>query len=96
MADKPSSLADAIALILDEFPETDLREWASRPKLGAVSDAHFGLGAWIRNQWVYGEGCPLVFKLHQNSLACYHEDEISSVILEGLWRFLNGEKDLTI
>ena len=96
MTAKPCSLAEAIAMIREEFPEADLLTWAAKPELGAVIEAHFGIGMWIRNQWAYGEGCPLVFKLREHSYIFRLEDEVSSIILEGLWRFLNGEKDLTI
>lgn len=93
---KPSTLAEAIAIIREEFPEDGLLAWAAKPKFDAVIEAHFGLGMWIRSEWIYGEGCSLVLKLREKAYPFYHEDEISSIILEGLWRFLNGEKAITI
>ena len=87
---QPSSLDEAIALIISEFEENDLREWAKAPEAEACFEAHFGLGMWIRNNWVYGEGTVLFDGIRNASSSFIHDDDVSEVIVRALWRVLNG------
>jgi hypothetical protein len=91
---KPSTLQEAITVIQEEFPALELQKWASEPEDLAVAQAHFNLGGWIRNQWIYSES-PLCTEIRKSAWFL-HDDEISSVITRALWRVLNGAPCPTI
>ncbi|WP_374363486.1 DUF6794 domain-containing protein [Pseudoduganella danionis] len=83
---KPSSLQEAVLIIQATFPAQELQAWTNLSEDEALAKVHFGLGMWIRNQWVYG-GSPLVTEIH--SLAwSIHDDDISSIVLRALWQYL--------
>ena len=90
MGKTPSTLSEAIGIIRATFPEAELAAWANRPMDEAVLDAHFALGAWIRNEWIFDEESQLVKRIRE-STAYIHDDDVSSLILEALWRVLNDE-----
>jgi len=86
---KPLSLQDAVDIIRATFPEEELQAWADQPENAAADQAHFALGAWIRNNWVHGAGSPLA--IHIKEITRYvHSDDISDVVIKALWRVLNG------
>ena len=42
--------------ILDEMlSDEEIRSFLSQSKSAFVTDQHFGLGLWIRNNWIYGD-----------------------------------------
>jgi hypothetical protein len=49
---------------------------------------HFGLGMFIRNQWLYPHGSVLREKFI--GIGVVHADDMSSIIIEALWLALNG------
>ncbi len=51
---------------------------------------HFGLGMWMRNNWGLWAGSGLSDWF--NSIGIFHPDDMSGIILDSLWRDLNGEK----
>lgn len=86
---KPLSLQDAVDIIRATFPEEELQTWANQPESAAGVEAHFWLGTWIRNNWVFGAGSPLA--AHIKEITKYvHNDDISAVVIKALWRVLNG------
>ena len=91
---KPSTLHEAIEIIRAELPEFDLNAWANGEMFEAVMDEHFGLGMWFRNQWVHGHPAGLARRIREGVSFC-HDDDVSSIILEGIWRILNGEDGVT-
>ena len=92
--DTPGTLAEAVAMILVTFGEKELAEWAEKP-MNEATMAHFDLGLWVRDRWVYGDNCPLVARIRE--FAGYiHDDGISSLILEALWAVLNDEDCPTV
>jgi len=44
LAEKPGTLAEAVAMILVTFGEAEFDGWAKKPLNEAVADAHFDLG----------------------------------------------------
>jgi hypothetical protein len=50
---------------------------------------HFGLGMWLRNNWGLWHGSRLA--KHFNKLGVKHPDDISGIILDCYWRYLNGK-----
>jgi len=88
---RPHTLAEAVAMILATFGEERFTRWADQPIGGALADAHFDLGLWIRNHWVLGAGSPLAGRIREDVYSI-HDDDISALILEALWRVLHGER----
>jgi hypothetical protein len=86
---KPSSLEDAVTLIRANFPESELQAWAAQSEDVARVQAHFALGLWVRNTWVYGDGSPLATKIMEADWSI-QADDVSSIIISALWRVLNG------
>ncbi len=86
---KPSSLEDAVTLIRAKFPESELQAWAAQSEDAARFKAHFELGLWVRNNWVYGNGSPLATRIKEAAWFV-HDDDISRMIVRALWRVLNG------
>lgn len=50
---------------------------------------HHGLGTWIRNNWGLWGGSPLQTSLVK--LGLKHPDDMSGLILDTYWRYLNGK-----
>jgi len=92
---KPTTLAEAIAILRSMVPQDRLDAWAAESLSEALWTAHFQLGLWIRNEWVHEEPAPLVGRI-QSYAAPVHPDSISEYILEALWRVLNDEDCPTI
>lgn len=88
---KPSTLQEAVAAIRATFPASELEEWAAQPAPIAQAFAHFELGAWIRNEWVYGSGSPLADHVLQRNNWLLNPDTISGIIIDALWLVLNGQ-----
>ena len=86
---KPTSLEDAVTLIRATFPESELEAWAAQSENVAQAQAHFALGLWVRNNWVYGDGSPLATKIIEAAVII-DADNVSSIITSALWRVLNG------
>lgn len=91
---KPSTLQEAISIIQATFPAAELRAWAAQPEHIASFQAHFELGLWIRNQWVYG-GSPMYTEIERATLII-HTDDISDIVIKALWDVLNGKPCPTI
>ena len=54
---------------------------------------HFGIGLWIRNNWIYPEDSPLTRDMRR--LGIGDPDDISHTLIQGYWCRLNGgELDL--
>lgn len=86
----PASLQNGVDIILASFPENELRAWAAQPEDIAKGEAHFGLGMWIRNNWVHGSGSPLSARI-RDAAGFIHDDGVSSVIVAAVWHVLNGQ-----
>lgn len=78
-------LVNIVHQILSTADPYELRVWALQPQDQACLDAHWGLGTWIRNEWVY----PHVAQLRLGAPTT-HDDDISTLILMALWDVLNG------
>jgi hypothetical protein len=53
-----------------------------------MTQYHFGLGLWMRNNWGLWGDSPLVRWFQARGVD--HADAMSGVILESFWRHLNG------
>ena len=75
----PTTIDGIVEAVLAELSEKDIRALAAQDKFDPV-DHHFGLGMWVRNQFVWqNEG------LLEEHAFC-HPDELSSIILMKVWR----------
>jgi len=50
---------------------------------------HFGLGMWLRNNWGLWSESRLA--KYFNDFGVYHSDNISGIILDSYWRYLNDK-----
>ena len=92
---KPTTLAEAVETLRSKYPKDELASWAAEPLSEALCKAHFQAGLWIRNEWVHEQPAPLVRRMRE--LAYFvHDDDASQVILEALWRVVNGQECPTI
>lgn len=82
-------LVDIVHQILSKADPYELRVWALEPKDQACLQAHFGLGTWIRHEWIYSN-TPSVAQL-RSVAPTTHDDDMSALILMALWDVLNGE-----
>ena len=82
---KPRTLDEAL-VTLERGVSSDtramMRSWAE----DKTNDLHFGLGRWIRDNWLLG---PLYQDLRK--LGLQHGDDMSAVILTSFWRRLHHE-----
>ena len=94
-ARKPSTLREAAQIVRETFPPEKLERWSKLPLDDACMQAHFGLGMWIRNNWVHQDPAPLAVRIREG-IAFGNADTVSGLIVEGIWRIMNGEDDLTV
>ena len=86
--DIPATLEEcyaALDTLLDEATKEDIKTSSGDELIG---NYHFGLGMWIRNNWIY----PAADKIAKVFLdaGIDHPDDMSSIILEGYRSYLNG------
>jgi len=55
---------------------------------GGLAMTHFGLGLWIRNNWIHGDRAPVAASMRE--MGFLHPDDMSGVIIEGYWARRNG------
>jgi hypothetical protein len=83
----PKSLGDAF-VELDRMLTPAL---IAEIKAGTEDDMinyHFGLGMWMRNHWGLWSGSRLA--AYFGELGIHHPDDMSSIVLDSYWRYLNG------
>ncbi len=54
-----------------------------------VSDYHFGLGLWARNEWGLWHGSQLAKWFNERGI--HHADDMSAIVVESFRRNLNGD-----
>jgi hypothetical protein len=59
--------------------------------LDQLSELHFTLGLFIRNNWIHGNRNPELINYFQTK-DLYHPDDISSVIIKSYWHYLNNKE----
>ena len=86
--DIPATLEEcyaALDILLDEDTKQDIKTSSSDALIG---NHHFGLGMWIRNNWIY-PATDRIAKVFLDA-GIDHPDDMSSIILEGYRSYLNG------
>ena len=86
----PADLDDCFTQIdgfWNDSTKTEVKSWSEDE---FIANTHFGLGMWMRNNWQLWGGSRL--SKYFNELGIFHPDDMSSIILTGYHRYLNGEE----
>lgn len=86
--DLPTTLEECYAM-LDETLSTEEILYLKNVTDEDLAMQHFGLGLWIRNNWLYPTQSKLAKHLLENGIN--HPDNMSSLILVGYVKYLNGK-----
>jgi hypothetical protein len=85
---QPKDLNEAIEYFETSWSKIEKENFKALPENEAVTNSHFGVGLWIRNNWIHGNrDTSLISYFHK--LGIFHPDDISSIILTSLHRDLN-------
>jgi hypothetical protein len=87
----PTTLDEAVGVILAMLEEKDLSEIAQMPFADLIN-LHFGLGQWIRNNLGLWQADSALMKAIQAHTPSIHPDDASTVIIEALWHRLQEAK----
>jgi len=86
----PKNLEEAITYFKIRWNDSIKNEFKNKPEDDAVCECHFGVGMWIRNEWLRGDRNPAFYQYFKD-LGVHDLDEISSIVLVALHRRLNGK-----
>jgi len=93
-AQKPENL-DQCHQFLDGKLSASEKVDYQNSKLDDLSKYHMGLGLYMRNNWIRGARSPKLVSFF-GDLGLFHPDDISSVIIDSYWHYLNkSEYDLS-
>lgn len=88
----PKDLHDCFLQLDKDLPEVDKQEMKNLPhRSDMIGQYHFGLGLWMRNNWGLWGGSRLQKYFADKGIK--HPDNMSSVILEYYYDWLNGDKE---
>ena len=82
----PKTVRQAFAMLDSLTSHEDKGHFLKQSKSDFVCEQHFGLGLWIRNNWIYGiedDSCLRVLAgLGKDEVCLEHPDTVSSRFLE--------------
>ena len=82
----PTSVRQAFSMLDSLTSHEDKSYFLTQSKSDFVCEQHFGLGLWIRNNWIYGtedDSCLLMLAgLGNDEICLEHPDTVSSRFLE--------------
>ena len=84
----PSSLEQAVKVIIDDLKEDELDFIQNNSPV----DVHFSFGAFLRNAWSLWDTETILVQHFLNKYNIGHADDISSLILDCVWRQVKGQK----
>jgi len=87
--DLPATLEECYKMLDEELDSEDIEFIKYSTETDRI-DMHFGLGMWIRNEWLYPTQSKLTSLLYESGVM--HTDDMSAIIIEGYYRYLNGEQ----
>jgi hypothetical protein len=87
---KPKDLDEAILQLEKIHNDTTKQKILAMTEREFIGNSHFGLGMWMRNNWGLWKGGELA--KYFNSIAIYHPDDMSGIILTSYYRHLNGQE----
>ena len=83
----PKDLPDAFAE-LDRMLTKEFRGYFANSPMADTIKYHLGLGMWLRNNWGLWSNERL--SKYFAEIGIYHPDDMSCIILDSYWRYLNG------
>lgn len=86
----PRNVDEAIKFFEKQWTEKQKQDFKNKPETGAVTELHFSVGLWIRNNWIYGERDKALSEYFLK-LGIHAPDDMSSIILISLHRRLNNK-----
>ena len=86
----PKDIDEAVRSLRLLLPESQLRKFAALPEEEARVSAHFGIGLFIRNNWLYPQGSPLMASLMAEDAYFFDADSASDLVVRALWRNLRA------
>ena len=86
----PRDIDEAVRALRSLLPESELREFAALSEQEASISAHFGIGMFIRNNWLYPAGSPLAASLRDEDDFFFDADSASDLVVRALWRNLRA------
>jgi hypothetical protein len=84
----PTNLDECYEALRHLLNPEELQDFQAKSE-DELSEYHFGLGLWMRNNWGLWGGSPLA--KHFNHIGICHPDDMSGIILDSFWRHLNGK-----
>lgn len=82
----PTDLDDCFRQLKKILKPEDIHQIRNRTEKD-MSEYHFGLGMWLRNNWGLWAGSRLAKWFNEKGV--FHPDDMSGVILDSFWRHLN-------
>ncbi|MEH6473442.1 MAG: DUF6794 domain-containing protein [Halopseudomonas sp.] len=83
----PATVEEAVVALEAMLSKDQVVAFKSKGVLKAVSSEHFGIGGWVRNNWISPEGSPL--RRYFDGVSKLHRDDMSSIVLASFWRHLH-------
>lgn len=90
----PKNLDEAVLYFQQQWTQSELDNFKSKPEREAVIELHRDTGMWIRNNWIHGDR-DTSLRNYFKDLGIYAPEDISSIILTSLHRTLN-KKDIEL
>jgi hypothetical protein len=84
----PKDLPAALTELRKMLPPELLSRMQANPEDDMIL-YHHGLGTWLRNNWGLWKGSQL--SEYFNQLGIFHPDDMSGIVLDSMWRELNGK-----
>lgn len=85
----PHSLSEAFAALDQHLSSEDRHEFKTQPEGKATTQAHMGVGLYIRNEWFRAGNSKLVGILREAGAKSM--DDMSGMVLTSYWRHLNNK-----
>ncbi|HTD99936.1 MAG TPA: DUF6794 domain-containing protein [Mucilaginibacter sp.] len=90
VAVRPKDLNEAIEYFNKTWTIKQKDEFRSKTEQDAVTDLHYSVGLWIRNNWIHGDRDKSLNN-YFHKLGVPSVDDVSSIILTSLHRKLNNK-----
>lgn len=85
----PHSLSDAFAALDQHLSSEDRQKFKNLPESEATTQAHMGVGLYLRNKWFRAGKSKLVGLLSEAGAKSL--DDMSGMVLTSYWRHLNNK-----
>jgi hypothetical protein len=86
---KPANLDEALLYFEKKWTDKQKEEFKLKDEQKAVSEMHFSVGVWIRNEWLYGNKDTALVNFF-NRKGIDQPNDMSTIILTSLHRKLNN------